>query len=112
MSGGAPRAHLSVVLLRGEEELGQQPLGKEEPAKVTFMVQPRREDHGTNFSCRSELDLRSQGLELFQNTSAPRKLQTYGEGKNCRRWVMSGARVKCSLATGIPENGVAWPSGL
>ncbi|KAI4541670.1 hypothetical protein MJG53_007144 [Ovis ammon polii x Ovis aries] len=75
--GGAPRDHLSVVLLRREEELGRQPVGKEEPAKVTFMVQPRREDHGTNFSCRSELDLRSQGLELFQNTSAPTKLRTF-----------------------------------
>ncbi|ELR51165.1 Intercellular adhesion molecule 1, partial [Bos mutus] len=78
VSGGAPRAHLSVVLLRGEEELGRQPVGKGEPAEVMFTVQPRREDHGTNFSCRWELDLRSQGLELFQNTSAPRKLQTYG----------------------------------
>uniref|UniRef100_A0A4W2DNG0 Intercellular adhesion molecule 1 n=1 Tax=Bos indicus x Bos taurus TaxID=30522 RepID=A0A4W2DNG0_BOBOX len=77
VSGGAPRAHLSVVLLRGEEELGRQPVGKGEPAKVMFTVQSRREDHGTNFSCRWELDLRSQGLELFQNTSAPRKLQTY-----------------------------------
>lgn len=79
VSGGAPRAHLSVVLLRGEEELARQPVGKGEPAEVMFTVQPRREDHGTNFSCRWELDLRSQGLELFQNTSAPRKLQTYGE---------------------------------
>ncbi|KAG5208750.1 hypothetical protein JEQ12_016315 [Ovis aries] len=77
VSGGAPRHHLSMVLLRGEEELDRQPVGKEEPAEVTFMVQPRREDHGTSFSCRWELDLRSQGLELFQNTSAPRKLQTY-----------------------------------
>lgn len=87
-SGGAPRDHLSVVLLRGEEELGRQPVGKGEPAEVMFTVQPRREDHGTNFSCRSELDLRSQGLELFQNTSAPRKLQTYGEalGSQQRRW--------------------------
>lgn len=88
VSGGAPRDHLSVVLLRGEEELGRQPVGKGEPAEVMFTVQPRREDHGTNFSCRSELDLRSQGLELFQNTSAPRKLQTYGEalGSQQRRW--------------------------
>ncbi|XDC55361.1 hypothetical protein R6Z07M_006543 [Ovis aries] len=77
VSGGGPRHHLSMVLLRGEEELDRQPVGKEEPAEVTFMVQPRREDHGTSFSCRWELDLRSQGLELFQNTSAPRKLQTY-----------------------------------
>lgn len=88
VSGGGPRHHLSMVLLRGEEELDRQPVGKEEPAEVTFMVQPRREDHGTSFSCRWELDLRSQGLELFQNTSAPRKLQTYGEalGSQQRRW--------------------------
>ncbi|XP_019819699.2 intercellular adhesion molecule 3 [Bos indicus] len=104
VSGGAPRAHLSVVLLRREEELGRQPLGKEEPAKVTFMVQPRREDHGTNFSCRSELDLRSQGLELFQNTSAPRKLQTYAMPKTAPRlvfprfWEMETSwPVNCSL---------------
>ncbi|XP_040096675.1 intercellular adhesion molecule 1 [Oryx dammah] len=77
VSGGAPRHHLSMVLLQREEELDRQPVGKEEPAEVTFLVQPRREDHGTSFSCRWELDLRSQGLELFQHTSAPRKLQTY-----------------------------------
>ena len=88
VSGGAPRDHLSVVLLRGEEQLGRQPVGKGEPAEVTFTVQPRREDHGTNFSCRWELDLRSQELELFQNTSAPRKLQTCGEalGSQQTRW--------------------------
>lgn len=56
VSGGAPRARLSVVLLRGEEELARQPVGKGEPAEVMFTVQPRREDHGTNFSCRWELE--------------------------------------------------------
>ncbi|KAM9731058.1 intercellular adhesion molecule 3 [Dama dama] len=102
--GGAPRDHLTVVLLRWEEELGRQPVGKEEPAKVTFMVQPRREDHGTNFSCRSELDLRSQGLELFQNTSGPRKLRTFAMPKTPPRlvfplfWEMETSwPVNCSL---------------
>ncbi|XP_043767399.1 intercellular adhesion molecule 3 [Cervus elaphus] len=102
--GGVPRDHLTVVLLRWEEELGRQPVGKEEPAKVTFMVQPRREDHGTNFSCRSELDLRSQGLELFQNTSGPRKLRTFAMPKTPPRlvfppfWEMETSwPVNCSL---------------
>ena len=110
--GGAPRDHLSVVLLRREEELGRKPVGKEEPAKVTFMVQPRREDHGTNFSCRSELDLRSQGLELFQNTSAPTKLRTFGEGKNCRWWVMSGARVSVPWPREFLRMGWPGPQGF
>ncbi|XP_004633057.1 intercellular adhesion molecule 3 [Octodon degus] len=33
--------------------------------------------HGANFSCRTELDLRSEGLELFLNTSASRQLRTF-----------------------------------
>lgn len=112
VSGGGPRHHLSMVLLRGEEELDRQPVGKEEPAEVTFMVQPRREDHGTSFSCRWELDLRSQGLELFQNTSAPRKLRTFGEGKNCRWWVMSGARVSVPWPREFLRMGWPGPQGL
>lgn len=79
VSGGAPRDHLTVVLLRGEEELGRQPAGDGEPAEVTVTVLASRDDHGANFSCRTELDLRSQGLGLFQNSSAPRKLRTFGE---------------------------------
>ncbi|XP_006161614.1 intercellular adhesion molecule 3 isoform X2 [Tupaia chinensis] len=76
VEGGAPRAHLAVVLVRGEEELSRQPaIG--EPAEVTATVLAGRGDHGANFSCRTELDLRSQGLELFQNTSAPRQLRTF-----------------------------------
>ncbi|XP_065773821.1 intercellular adhesion molecule 3 isoform X1 [Muntiacus reevesi] len=109
--GGAPRDHLTVVLLRWEEELGRQPVGKEEPAKVTFMVQPRREDHGTNFSCRSELDLRSQGLELFQNTSGPRKLRTFAMPKTPPRlvfppfWEMETSwPVNCSLSGLFPAS--------
>ncbi|XP_057565473.1 intercellular adhesion molecule 1 isoform X1 [Hippopotamus amphibius kiboko] len=77
VSSGGPRDDLTVVLLQGEEELARKPAGKEEPAKVTFPVLARRDNHGANFSCRTELDLRSQGLGLFQNSSAPRMLQTF-----------------------------------
>ncbi|XP_006179435.1 intercellular adhesion molecule 1 isoform X1 [Camelus ferus] len=77
VSGGAPRAHLSVMLLRGEEVLERQPVAKGESTEVMFTVLAKREDHGVNFSCRTELDLRSEGLGLFQNSSAPRKLQTF-----------------------------------
>lgn len=77
LSGGAPRAHLTVALFKGEEELGRQPAAKGEPTEVTVTVSASRDDHGANFSCRTELDLRSQGLGLFQNSSAPRKLQTF-----------------------------------
>ncbi|KAB0386040.1 hypothetical protein FD755_000996, partial [Muntiacus reevesi] len=92
--GGAPRDHLSMVLLRGEEELVRQPVVKGEPAEVMFTVQPRREDHGTNFSCRWELDLWSQGLKLFQNTSAPGSSRPMAP-----RVVEVGSRwpVKCTL---------------
>ncbi|XP_007460723.1 PREDICTED: intercellular adhesion molecule 3 [Lipotes vexillifer] len=77
VSGGAPRDHLTVVLLREEKELGRQPAGKGEPAEVKVTVPASRDDHGANFSCRTELDLRSHGLGLFQNSSAPRKLRTF-----------------------------------
>ncbi|XP_007951759.1 intercellular adhesion molecule 1 [Orycteropus afer afer] len=74
--GGAPQDHLTLVLLRGEEELSRQPaLG--EPAEVTVTVLARREDHGANFSCRTELDLRRQGLGLFENSSTSRQLRTF-----------------------------------
>ncbi|XP_070129213.1 intercellular adhesion molecule 1 isoform X1 [Equus caballus] len=76
VAGGAPRDNLTVVLLRGEEELSRQP-AVGEPALVNHTVEARREDHGANFSCRAELDLRSRGLGLFQNSSAPRQLRTY-----------------------------------
>ena len=94
VSGGAPRDHLTVVLLREEKELGRQPAGKGEPAEVTVTVLATRDDHGANFSCCTELDLQSQGLGLYQNSSAPRKLRTFGERRDCRRWVMSEARVR------------------
>ncbi|XP_057565472.1 intercellular adhesion molecule 3 [Hippopotamus amphibius kiboko] len=77
VAGGAPRDRLTVVLLRGEEKLDQQPVGKGEPAEVTVTVLASRDNHGANFSCRTELDLRSQGLGLFHNSSAPRKLRTF-----------------------------------
>uniref|UniRef100_A0A8C3W475 Intercellular adhesion molecule 1 n=1 Tax=Catagonus wagneri TaxID=51154 RepID=A0A8C3W475_9CETA len=77
VSGGAPRAHLTMLLFRGEEEQEEWPVPVEEPAKVTFWRLARREDHGSIFSCRMKLDLRSQGLELFWNSSAPSKLQIY-----------------------------------
>ncbi|XP_035139981.1 intercellular adhesion molecule 1 [Callithrix jacchus] len=76
VEGGAPRANLTVMLLRGEEELSRQPVVGE-PAEVTVTVLAGRDDHGASFSCRTELDLRSQGLELFENTSAPHQLQTF-----------------------------------
>ncbi|XP_032739855.1 intercellular adhesion molecule 3 [Lontra canadensis] len=76
VAGGAPRRNLTVVLLRGEEELSRQP-AVGEPAEVTVAVLAGREDHLANFSCRTELDLRPGGLGLFQNSSAPRQLQTF-----------------------------------
>lgn len=76
VAGGAPRTNLSVLLLRGEEVLSQQ-LAVGEPAEVTTTVLASRNDHGAKFSCRWELDLRSQGLGLFQNSSVPRQLRTF-----------------------------------
>ncbi|KAF6094256.1 intercellular adhesion molecule 3 [Phyllostomus discolor] len=76
VTGGAPRTHLSVLLLRGEEVLSRQ-LAVGEPAEVTATVLVSRNDHGANFSCRTELDLRPQGLGLFQNNSAPSHLRTF-----------------------------------
>ncbi|XP_029410406.1 intercellular adhesion molecule 1 isoform X2 [Nannospalax galili] len=49
--GGVPRAQLTAVLLRGEVELSRQPV--------------------------TELDLRRQGVALFQNISESRQLQTF-----------------------------------
>lgn len=86
VAGGAPRTHLSVLLLRGEEELSRQQAAGE-PAEVTTTVLASRDDHGANFSCRSELDLRPQGLGLFQNSSAPRQLRTFGERTDCKWWM-------------------------
>ncbi|XP_004399058.1 PREDICTED: intercellular adhesion molecule 3 [Odobenus rosmarus divergens] len=78
VAGGTPRDSLFVVLLRGEEELSRQPASRE-PAEVevTVPVLAGRDDHLANFSCRTDLDLRPQGLRLFQNISAPRQLRTF-----------------------------------
>ncbi|XP_016063428.1 PREDICTED: intercellular adhesion molecule 3 isoform X1 [Miniopterus natalensis] len=76
VEGGAPRTSLFVLLLRGEEVLSRQ-LAVGEPAEVNTTVLVGRNDHGANFSCRWELDLRPQGLGLFQNSSVPRQLQTF-----------------------------------
>ncbi|XP_004688800.1 PREDICTED: intercellular adhesion molecule 1 [Condylura cristata] len=74
--GGAPQALLTVVLLRGEKELKRQPVaGKTTEVPFTMLVE--REDHGADFSCRTELDLRPHGLGLLENSSAPRQLRTY-----------------------------------
>lgn len=88
VTGGAPRTHLSVLLLRGEEVLSRQ-LAVGEPAEVTATVLVSRNDHGANFSCRTELDLRPQGLGLFENNSAPSHLRTFGKKRDHRLWVMS-----------------------
>ncbi|KAL2764326.1 intercellular adhesion molecule 1 precursor, partial [Daubentonia madagascariensis] len=76
VAGGAPRSRLTVVLLRGEKELTRQ-LAVGEPAEVTATVLAGRSDHGVNFSCRTELDLRPLKLGLFENTSAPHWLRTF-----------------------------------
>ncbi|XP_055975861.1 intercellular adhesion molecule 1 [Sorex fumeus] len=79
VAGGAPRSNLTAVLLRGDEELSRQPVPgvPADVVEVTATVQARREDHGANFSCRTELDLRPVGLGLFENSSVPRQLQTF-----------------------------------
>ncbi|XP_032107721.1 intercellular adhesion molecule 3 isoform X4 [Sapajus apella] len=76
VEGGSPRTSLTVVLLRWEEELSRQP-AVEELTEVTATVLASRGDHGAHFSCRTELDLRLQGLRLLVNTSAPRRLRTF-----------------------------------
>ncbi|XP_006898902.1 PREDICTED: intercellular adhesion molecule 3 [Elephantulus edwardii] len=102
---GAPRANLTVVLLRGEEELHRQS-AEGEPAEVTVTVTvpARREDHGANFTCRTELDLRSRGLGLFENSSASRQLRTFDLPKTRpllrAPWILEVGReskVACSL---------------
>lgn len=77
-----------MTLLRGARELVRRSFPGESPrargAVLTAAVLARREDHGANFSCRAELDLRPHGLGLFENRSAPRMLRTFGE------WVWGG----------------------
>lgn len=78
VEGGVPRTYLSVLLLRGEEVLSWQS-GVKEPTEFTTTVLAGRGDHGANFSCRTELDLRPKNQGLFQNSSVPRQLRTFGE---------------------------------
>ncbi|XP_050626062.1 intercellular adhesion molecule 5 [Macaca thibetana thibetana] len=79
--GAGPRASLTLTLLRGAQELIRRSFAGEPPrargAVLTATVLARREDHGANFSCRAELDLRPHGLGLFENSSAPRELRTF-----------------------------------
>ncbi|XP_040096678.1 intercellular adhesion molecule 5 [Oryx dammah] len=79
--GAGPRGSLTLTLLRGTQELIHRSFAGEPPrargAVLTATVLARREDHGANFSCRAELDLRPHGLGLFENTSAPRELRTF-----------------------------------
>lgn len=81
--GAGPRGSLTLTLLRGAQELIRRSFAGEPPrargAVLTATVLARREDHRANFSCLAELDLRPQGLGLFENTSAPRELRTFGE---------------------------------
>lgn len=76
VEGGAPRTQLSVVLLRGKETLSRQAVDGD-PKEITFTVLASRGDHGANFSCFTELDLRPQGLSLFKNVSEVRQLRTF-----------------------------------
>ncbi|XP_052609666.1 intercellular adhesion molecule 1 [Peromyscus californicus insignis] len=79
VDGGAPRSQLSVVFFQGEEELHQEKVGvnSTNPQEITTTVLASRDNHGANFSCRTELDLRPQGLEVFLNVSEARQLRTF-----------------------------------
>lgn len=79
VDGGTPRSQLSVMLLRGEEVLYRQPVDVDpkNPKEITTTVLVSRDDHEANFSCRTELDLRPQGLALFPNVSMTRQLRTF-----------------------------------
>ncbi|XP_036049715.1 intercellular adhesion molecule 1 [Onychomys torridus] len=79
VDGGAPRSQLSVVFFQGEEELQRKPVGVDptNPKEITTTVLASRDNHGANFSCRTELDLRPQGLEVFLNVSEARQLRTF-----------------------------------
>lgn len=81
VEGGAPRSQLSVVFFQGEEELRAEKLGvnSTNPNEITTTVLASRDNHGANFSCRTELDLRPQGLQVFLNVSEARQLRTFGE---------------------------------
>lgn len=86
VDGGTPQSQLSVMLLRGEKVLYRQPVDvdRKNPKEITTTVPVSRDDHEANFSCRTELDLRPQGLELFPNVSMTRQLRTFGEALGTR----------------------------
>ncbi|XP_074116838.1 intercellular adhesion molecule 5 [Sminthopsis crassicaudata] len=79
--GAGPRSSLSVTLLRGAQELSRRRFPGESPrargAMATYTATARKEDHGANFSCLAELDLRPHGLGLLQNSSTPQELHTF-----------------------------------
>ncbi|KAL1782680.1 Intercellular adhesion molecule 1 [Sigmodon hispidus] len=79
VEGGAPRSQLSAVLLQGEEELHREPVGGNPRTlrAITTTVLASRDNHGANFSCRTELDLRQHALGLFLNVSEARQLRTF-----------------------------------
>ncbi|KAH0511953.1 Intercellular adhesion molecule 1 [Microtus ochrogaster] len=79
VDGGTPRHQLSVMLLREEEVLYRQPVDVDpkNPKEITATVLVSRDDHEANFSCRTELDLRPQGLALFTNVSMTRQLRAF-----------------------------------
>lgn len=79
VEGGAPRTHLSVELLLGEETLSRERMGGHysESKEITATVLATRDHDGASFSCRTELDLRPQGLPLFLNVSEVRQLRTF-----------------------------------
>ncbi|XP_036315453.1 intercellular adhesion molecule 5 isoform X1 [Pipistrellus kuhlii] len=106
--GAGPRGSLTVTLLRGTRELVRRSFPGESPrargAVLSAAVVARREDHGANFSCRAELDLRPHGLGLFENRSAPRMLRTFALSPEPPRLaaprlleVGAGSPVSCSL---------------
>ncbi|KAF7465509.1 hypothetical protein GHT09_004049 [Marmota monax] len=117
--GAGPRGSLTLTLLRGAQELIRRNFAGEPPrargAVLTATVLARREDHGANFSCRAELDLRPHGLGLFENSSAPRELRTFALSPDSPRLIAprllevgSEKPVSCSL-DGLfpaPEAGV------
>uniref|UniRef100_A0A8C9QL51 Ig-like domain-containing protein n=1 Tax=Spermophilus dauricus TaxID=99837 RepID=A0A8C9QL51_SPEDA len=106
--GAGPRGSLTLTLLRGAQELIRRNFAGEPPrargAVLTATVLARREDHGANFSCRAELDLRPHGLGLFENSSAPRELRTFALSPDSPRLIAprllevgSEKPVSCSL---------------
>lgn len=104
VEGGAPRTNLSVLLLRGEEELSRQ-LAEGETAEFTVLAS--RGDHGANFSCHTELDLRPKNRGLFQNSSVPRQLRTFGEALGSLQ--ETGSYGVLAWSEGFLERRGRWP---